>query len=347
MYRLENPDWLWALAALPVFAVLYLAYERWRKQKLRKAMDAHLVEHLIPLMPKHKLMTKFLLFSAAFFFLVIGLANPQIGSKLEEVKREGIDLIIAIDLSNSMLAEDLSPNRLDRAKMAVIQLMDQLHSDRIGLVVFGGTAYTQIPLTTDYSAAKMMLKTLSTDDIPTQGTAIGAAINQAVKGFDSQSKAGKAVVVITDGENHEDDAESAARAAAEQDIKVFTVGMGSVSGQPIPLYKNGRRLGYRKDREGNSIVTRLNEPMLQQIAAAGNGTYIHATNADAGLDRVFEELNSLETAEYGTKSFTDYEDRFQYFVATGLLLLLIEFFVSDKRNQWLKDLKLFEAKSKL
>ncbi|MGY8953655.1 MAG: VWA domain-containing protein, partial [Flavobacteriales bacterium] len=283
----------------------------------------------------------------AFACLIISLANPQIGSKLQEVKREGVDIIVALDLSNSMLAEDFSPNRLEKSKRSISKLVDRLHADRIGIVVFAGEAYVQLPLTSDYAAAKLFLRSVSTDIMPTQGTAIGEAIGLSAKSFDEQSKAGKAIIIITDGENHEGDATAAASAAAEKNIKVFTVGMGSSKGVPIPVYRGGQRVDYRKDRDGNSIVTRLNEDMLKEIAAAGSGKYIRASNAGTGLDIIMDELDNMEKAEYGTKMFSDYEDRFQYPLALGLLLLIIEFFISEKRNRWLMDMNLFEAKSKI
>ncbi|MCB0480364.1 MAG: VWA domain-containing protein [Flavobacteriales bacterium] len=338
---------LYLLVLIPIFALVYVYHMRWRKKSLHLFADSSLVDHTIPLFPKHKPLAKFFLFGIAFIFIILGLANPQIGSKLEEVKREGIDLMLAIDLSNSMLAEDLTPNRLEKSKRAISKLIDRLHSDRIGIVVFGGDAYTQLPLTTDYAAAKLFLSTISTDIIPTQGTNIAAAIEQSLKGFDEQSKAGKAIVIITDGENHEDDAVKAAENAAEEGITVHTVGMGSSQGVPIPIYRNGQRIGYRKDKEGNSVVTKLNEVMLQELAVAGKGLYVRATNSDAGLDLIMDELETLETAEYGSKVFTDYEDRFQYFVGFGIFLLILEFLISEKRNRWLKALKLFENKSNI
>lgn len=347
MYRFENIEVLYALLALPVFFVLFILYQKWRKEKLKNFVDSNLSDSIIPLYSKNKLLTKFILFSIAFTMFVLALANPQIGSKLKEVKREGVDVIVALDLSNSMLAEDFSPNRLEKAKRSISKLVDRLKSDRIGIVVFGGEAYTQLPLTSDYAAAKLFLNTVSTDIIPTQGTAIGAAIELGTESFDEQSKAGKAIIVITDGENHEDNAMSAATIAAENDIKVFTVGMGSTKGVPIPIYRGGQRIDYRKDREGNSIVTRLNEEMLQEIAAAGQGMYIRATNSGTGLDIIMDELNSMEKSEYGTKIFSDYEDRFQYPLALGLLLLIFEFMISERKSPWLKKLNLFDDSQKI
>jgi Ca-activated chloride channel family protein len=347
MYRLERPEMLYLLAILPVVWILYFLYMAWKKKKLKLFSDLELTDNTIPLYTTNKLMIKTILLSMVFSFLVMALANPQIGSKLQEVKREGVDVMIALDLSNSMLAEDFSPNRLEKSKRAISKLVDRLKSDRIGIVVFGGEAYTQLPLTSDYAAAKLFLRTVNTDIIPTQGTAIGTAIELCEESFDKQSKAGKAIIIITDGENHEDDATGAASNATEQDIKVFTVGMGSTQGVPIPVYQGGRRTGYRKDKDGNSIVTRLNEEMLQEIAAAGNGMYIRASNSGSGLDIIMDELESMEKSEYGTKIFTDYEDRFQYPLGVALFFLLIELLIYNRKSQWIRDLKLFESGNKI
>ncbi len=347
MYRLENPEILYALAGIPVIWTVFFLYRSWRLKKLREFSDLSLIDNNIPMKATYKLFVKTTLFSLAYLFFVVGLANPQIGSKLEEVKREGIDIMIALDLSNSMLAEDLKPNRLEKSKRAISKLVDRLHSDRIGIVVFGGEAYTQLPLTSDLAAAKLFLRTVSTDIIPTQGTNIGAAIKRCIKSFDEKSAAGKAIIIITDGENHQEDAVEEAKNAADADIQIFTVGMATTAGVPIPLYQNGRKLGYRKDKEGNSVVTRLNEQMLKELASEGNGYYIRATNSDAGLNQILDELEQLDKAEIGTQLFTDYEDRFQYFVAIGLFFLILEFFVTERKNKLISNLKLFEPKSKV
>lgn len=347
MYRLENPEILYALIGIPIIWVVFFIYRSWRLKKLVEFSDFALLDNNIPMKATYKLMLKTLLFSLAYLFFVLGLANPQIGSKLEEVKREGIDIMIALDLSNSMLAEDLKPNRLEKSKRAISKLVERLHSDRIGIVVFGGEAYTQLPLTSDLSAAKLFLRTVNTDIIPTQGTNIGAAIKRCVKSFDKNSAAGKAIIIITDGENHQEDAVKQAQLAAEEGIQIFTVGMATANGVPIPLYQNGRKMGYRKDKEGNSVVTRLNETMLKELAAEGNGYYIRATNSDAGLNQILDELEQLDKAEIGTQMFTDYEDRFQYFVAIGLFFLILEFFVTERKNKFISNLKLFEPKPKV
>ena len=280
----------------------------------------------------------------AFCSLVVGIANPQIGSKLQEVKREGVDIMIALDLSNSMKAEDLVPNRLERSKMAIQQFIDQLKSDRIGIIVFGGQAYVQLPITTDYAAAKLFLSTIDTDIIPTQGTAIGAAIELAMESFDMKSATAKSVIVITDGENHEDDAMQAATAAAEEGVTIHTIGVGSPQGAPIPVYRGRKQVDFRKDKEGNTIMTKLNEQMLKQIAANGNGIYVRASNSQSGLEYIMEEINKMEKVEFGTKVYTDYEDRFQFFVGFALLLLLLDVLLLERKNLWLNTSKLFEIK---
>lgn len=289
---------------------------------------------------------KFVLFSFAIISLLIGLANLQFGSKVEEVKREGIDLMIALDVSNSMLAEDLSPNRLERSKRAIYQLIQKLHNDRLGIIVFAGQAYVQLPITTDYSSAKLFLETIGTDIIPTQGTSIGAAINLAMESFDFENGTSKSIVVITDGENHEDDANEAASEAASKDITVHTIGMGSEKGGPIPIYKKGAQIDFRKDNQGNTVVTKLNESMLKEIAAAGNGSYVRASNANAGLSIIMEEIDKMEKKEFGSKSFKDYEDRFQIFLIIALFLIVIEYFISNRRTSKLDGVNLFETKNK-
>ncbi|MCF6342782.1 MAG: VWA domain-containing protein, partial [Bacteroidales bacterium] len=289
---------------------------------------------LMPQVSKGKPRFKFILVLLAFVLLVVGITDPQIGSKLEKVKREGIDLMLVLDVSNSMLAEDIKPNRLERSKMAISSLIDKLTGDRIGIIIFAGNAYKQLPLTTDYSAAKLFLSAVDTKIVPTQGTAIGEAINMATESF-GDTEHNKAIIVITDGENHEDDAIGAAENAAAQGIKVFTVGMGLPEGSPIPIYNSyGNRTGFKKDREGKTVVTRLNEDMLRQIAAAGNGAYARANNASTGLRKLFEEINQIDKKEIETRQFTDYEDRFQIYLALAFFLMVTELLIARRRARW-------------
>lgn len=341
MFRFENIEFLWGLLLIPLMVFVYLLVRNWRKKALSKYAEPHLLQALIPDLTRRKHLLKLLLFASAYLLLVVAIANPQIGSKLEEVKREGVDLMIALDVSNSMRAEDLSPNRLERSKRAIEKLIEQLHNDRIGLIVFAGQAFVQLPITSDYAAAKLFASTISTDIVPVQGTAIGAAINEAITALSKDDSKSKALIIMTDGENHEDDALEAAKKAAERGITVHTIGMGSVKGAPIPLYRNGVKTGFRTDNQGNTVISKLNPSMLQQLAQAGNGTYVRATNAQSGLEAVLGEINEMEKMEYESRIYTDYEDRFQPFLIGALILLIIEFFISSRRSKWIKKINLF------
>jgi len=341
MFRFENIDYLYGLLMIPLFILLFVLYRMWRKRALRRYGDIQVISRLMPEVSESRPVLKFIFLMIAYIFLIIGIANPQIGSKLEKVERKGADLMIALDVSNSMLAEDIRPNRLTRSTQAISKLVDNLQGDRIGIVVFAGKAYMQLPITTDYSAAKMFLSTISTGMVPSQGTAIAEAIEMAAGSF-RQDDRSKALIIITDGEDHEGDAIEAARTAAQQGVRLYTIGMGSPEGTPIPVYDaNGNQVGYKKDRQGQTIISRLNETMLQQIASAGDGIYIRATTSRDGLDRIFEEIDQLEKAEIETQMFSEYEDRFQYFLAIALLLLSAELLIPQKRSRWADKIKLF------
>ena len=343
MLKYEHIELLYLLAIIPVLVSLFILAMRWRKKALNNFGEYRLVKKLIPMASTYKVRLKFGLFLLAITAIIIGLANPQIGSKMEEVKREGVDLMIAVDLSNSMLSEDLQPSRLQRAKQAISRLIDRLQGDRIGLVVFAGDAYVQLPITTDYSAAKLFLSTINTNIISNQGTAIGKAIGISLNSFDFENTQNKAIVVITDGENHEDDAIEMADAAAEKGVFVHTIGMGSVKGGPIPIKNRyGQLKGYRKDKQGNTIISKLNEEMLQEIAQAGGGSYIRANSTQSGLNALFEEINKMEKKEIGSKIFTDYKDRFQIFIGLAILLLLLDLFILERKNKWSSKINLFE-----
>ena len=342
MFRFEHSIFLWGLVFIPLMMVIYYLLGRWRQQAMQRFAEAELMEQLMPNRSQFKRKFKFVAFVLAVFFLIVGIANPQIGTKVEEVKREGIDMMLALDVSNSMKAEDLSPNRLERAKRGIAQLIDQLKGDRMGMIVFAGQAYTQLPITADYSAAKLFLGSVDTDIVPTQGTAIGAAIELASRSFSEESEGSKVVIVITDGENHEDDAVSYAEEAAKKGIRIFTVGMGTPIGAPIPLIRNKKLIGHRKDGEGNTVISSLNENMLQEIALAGRGAYVRASNASSGLETVMEELRSMQTGEYESQLYTDYEDRFQFFLGAALFFLFVSILLSEKKSQWTRKINLFE-----
>lgn len=341
MFQLENTYFLYALTLIPVFIIIYWLYNRWRKKALVAYGDISIIQQLIPDVSNAKRMGKFILYMLAFALLIIGIVNPQVGTKLEEVKRKGADLMICLDVSNSMKAEDFQPNRLGKAKQAISKLVDKLEGDRIGIIVFGGVAYVQLPITTDYSAAKLFLESINTDMIPTQGTAIGAAIDLAIESFGKDEGKNKAIVIITDGENHEDDAIKAAENAAEKNIAIHTIGMGSADGAPIPVYKNNVRESFRKDNEGNTVITKLDEQTLMEISGAGNGIYVRASNSDTGLNKVLDAISKLEKKQFESKMYSDYEDRFQWFVAAALMLLLIELFLTERKSKIYQRLNLF------
>lgn len=340
MIRFAHPEYLYLLVVVPLFIIFYLIYKGWKKRALQRFGDQEVITQLMPNQSKTKGLLKLILLITGVTFLIIGILDPQVGSKLEKVKREGIDLYLVLDVSNSMLAEDIKPNRLERAKLAISNLIDKLQGDRIGIIIFAGNAYKQLPLTTDYSAARLFLSVVDTKIVPTQGTAIGEAIDMATLSF-GETEHNKAIVIITDGENHEDDAVGAAKAANELGIKVFTIGMGLPDGAPIPLFNNGNQVGFKKDREGKTVITKLNEDMLRQISAAGGGSYARANNATTGLSRVFEDINSMDKKEIETRQFTNYEDRFQLFLGIAFILILIELLIADRRASWAKKLDFF------
>lgn len=344
MIRYEHSEFFWALLLLPIMAMLFFYFLSWRKNALRSFGDSHIISRLLPAVSTSKLVWKFMLTQLAFVFLILALVNPQIGTKLEEVKRKGSEIVICLDVSNSMLAQDLHPNRLQMAKRALAQLVDKLKGDKIGIVVFAGKAYVQLPVTIDYSAAKMFINSIGTHVVPVQGTAIGSAIELAMESFNFDSPSGKAIIVISDGENHEDNAVEAAAKAAKENVQVHTIGFGSPSGAPIPFFKNGVQAGFRTDKEGNTVVSRLDEDMLRQIAAAGNGMFIRASNANSGLPDILQAIQELEKAELSTSLYTDYEDRYQFFLAVALFFFLLELFLSNRKRMPLFSLNIFERK---
>ena len=343
MLRYDNIDFLYFLLLIPLIAIGLYFYNRWQKKSIEKFGDENLVTELMQNHSKARKNIKNTLFIFSIAFLIIGISNPQIGTKMEEVKREGVDLMIAIDLSHSMMAQDIKPNRLERAKQAISRLIDKLEGDRIGLVVFAGEAYVQLPITTDYSAAKLFLSTVNTSIIPTQGTKIGNAIDLCIKSFDQENNQNKAIIIITDGENHDEEAISSAKIAQEQNIYIHTLGMGLTKGGPIPIYnKYGSTSEFRKDREGNIIITKLNETILKEIAQAGMGTYIRANNSKSGLSVLFDEINKMEKKEIGTMIFTNYKDRFQIFIGISLILLILNLIILQRKNNWKTNINLVE-----
>ncbi len=340
--RIGKPELWYLFLAGPLMLVLFWYSMSLKNKRLLKFSDAGLLHTLVTDLSNVNTAIKYLLYRLAIAFLVIALINPRMGSKMAEAKVKGIDIIVALDVSNSMMAEDLTPNRLVRAKRAMSKMLEELHGDRVGIIVFAGQAFVQLPITNDYGAGKLFLSTIDTDIVPVQGTDIGAAIGLAMESFNEESPAQKAIVVLTDGENHEADAVVAAQEAAEKGIRVFTIGMGSPEGTPIPQYRGKTRTGFKKDNDGNIVVTKLNESMLREVAKAGNGAYVRASNAEVGLEPLLAELNQIEKTEMGTVAYAEYEDRFQIFLALALFCIVLEFLLFTTKGKLAKRVKLFE-----
>ncbi len=328
MLNFAQAQYLLLLLLIPVFFIVQAVILKLRRRRLRKFGDEALVSRLMPSYSNGKVWVRIVLFSIGFFFFVIGLSRPQIGAKLKEHETKGAEIMIVLDVSNSMLAEDYSPNRLERAKLAISRIVDKLRDDRIGLILFAGDSFVQLPITTDYVSAKMFLNSISTDSVPVQGTAIGDAINTAMRSFSVQSEKSRAIIVITDGENHEDDPIAAAEQAAELGVRVYTIGVGSPEGKPIPM--DGELL---KDKNGEIVVTRLDEKVLQDVAQAGNGVYVRAGNTEFGLNPIIDNIRKLEDERYSSVVFEEYDEQFMYFLGIALFFFVLEMLIGDRRSK--------------
>lgn len=324
---------LWLLLLVPVIPAVYALALRSRRRRIREFGDEKLVSELMPHYSRAKGWVRISIFTLAFAFFVVGLSRPQIGAKVSERQTKGAEIMICLDVSNSMLARDYSPDRLDRAKLAISSLVDKLREDRIGLIVFAGSSFVQLPITTDYVSAKMFLNSIDAGSVPVQGTAIGDAILTAAKSFSAQSEKSRVIILITDGENHEDDAVSAARQAAEAGIRIYTIGVGSAAGEPIPV--DGELL---KDKNGEIVVTRLDEETLRKVAKAGGGAYIHAGMDEFGLNPIIDEIRAMEGETFKSVVFEEFDEQFMYFFAMALLLFAVEALVGERKS----DRKLFK-----
>lgn len=328
MIYLAQPLYLLLILLIPLMFIAYWLMRRWRKRRIARFGDPDLVSSLAPLVPRRKGWLKLTLLSLALLFFAIGMARPQLGAILKEKQVKGAEIMVVLDVSNSMLAEDYSPNRLERAKLAISKLVDELQGDRIGLIIFAGESFVQLPVTSDYVSAKIFLNSITTESVPVQGTAMGDAIRTAIKSFTSESENSRAIILITDGENHEDDPVSAAKDAVDMGARVFCIGVGSPEGKPIPM--DG---GLLKDNDGNIVVTRLDEETLRDVASAGRGLYVRAGNTEFGLNPVIDEIRSLDAKDFQSVVFEEYDEQYMYFFAIALIFMLIEFMISDTRNR--------------
>jgi Ca-activated chloride channel family protein len=343
LFRFAHPDFLYLLLLLPVLVLLFIINEFRKKNALKRLGDSNLVNGLIPEMSRIRPMIKFILQLVAVLSGIIMLARPQFGSKIEDVKKQGVEVIIALDVSNSMLAEDIQPDRLTRAKQAISRLVDDLDNDKIGLIVFAGEAYIQIPITTDYISAKMFLSAINPNTVPKQGTAIGSAISLGAKSFSPGDGKSKAMIIITDGENHEDDPLKDAEDASKAGIVIHTIGIGSTNGVPIPMINNGKK-DYLKDIDGNIVVTKLDEDILKKIALSTNGNYVRANNSNIGLDEIYAQIKKMKKQDLESTMYTEYNDQFQIFTAIAIFFLIMDFIIMERKNRRLANIRLFKLK---
>ena len=342
MYQLEEKIWFWALAVIPVLILLYLILLYWKKRTQKRFSNVKALKRLSPNQSLFKSVLKLCIWCLAIACIAIALVNPKIGTKLETVKREGVDVVFAVDVSKSMLAEDVAPNRLEKAKQLVTQIINNLASDRIGIIAYAGKAFPQLPITTDYAAAKMFLQNMNTDMLSSQGTAINAAINLAKTYYDDEEQTNRVLIIISDGEDHSEQAAQVAEEAKEEGIRILTIGVGDVKGAPIPIKDSrGNILNYKKDQNGETVITKLDEETLKAIAEQANGVYINGRITSNVVDQIKEILNNMEKTEFEAKEFADFKSQFQWFLGFAILLLLIDIFLLERKTEWLKKLNLF------
>ncbi len=343
MFRFAHPDYLFLLLLIPLLIIAFIIYSRKKHRDLKRFGDPELLQELMPNASRIRPIIKFSILLVALILLIIGIARPQFGMKEQAVKRQGIEVMIALDISNSMLAEDVVPNRLSKAKQMVSRLIDQMPDDKIGMVVFAGDAFVQLPITADNVSAKMFLESISPNLIKTQGTAIGSAINMCVKAFGAESEASRAIILITDGENHEDDAVQQAKDAKDKGIQIYVVGIGKPEGAPIPVAGTAT---YHKDKQGNVVISHLNEDMCREIASAAKGIYVRADNSNNATKTISKELDQLAKSEIESQVFTEYNEQYQGFVAIALLLIVIDFFIFNRKNKRLSRINIFNLEQK-
>jgi Ca-activated chloride channel family protein len=337
MFRFAHPEYLYLLFILPVLIIFYIYIVKVRKRAIKKYGDSNIISVLMPEASVKRQRLKYFFLFIAITVVIFIMAGPQFGSKLETVKRQGIEVMVCLDVSNSMLAQDITPNRLEKAKQMLSRLTDDLNNDKLGLIVFAGDAFTQLPITADYISAKMFLSSINPSMVSTQGTAIGSAINLSMRSFTPDEKTSKAIIIITDGENHEGDAVKEANEAAGKGVKVNVVGIGLPKGSPIPVSNNN----YMKDNSGNVVITQLNETMCQEIAHAGQGLYVRADNTNSALKALQNEISKMSKSDVESKVYSEYDEQFPLLAWLALVLLVTEFLISERKNRLFRNIKLF------
>ena len=347
MYKLEEPIYFYALAIIPVMIVMFLLVLWWKKRTQKKFADLELLEQLAPNSSVFKSTLKLLILSLGIAFLVLALVNPKMGSKLKTVKREGVDIVFALDVSRSMLAEDIAPNRLEKAKQVISKIIDNLGSDRVGVIIYAGNSYPLLPITTDHAAANMFLQNASPDLVSSQGTAINEALELAKTYYNNDEQTNRFLVIISDGEDHQEETKQMAQNLSNYGVKVYTIGVGTEKGGPIPLRESGDLVGYKKDRKGETVITKRNAEVLQNIADIANGKYIDGNITENPVKEISSIMANAQKSEFETKQFSDYKDQFQWFLGIGVFFLLLDVFLFEKKTKWVKKVDLFnEEKTK-
>jgi Ca-activated chloride channel family protein len=347
MYKIEEPIYFYLLAIIPVMVMIFLMIFWWKKRTQRKFSDANLLERLAPNSSTFKSILKLIMLIIVIAFLVISLVNPKMGTKLKTVKREGVDVVFALDVSKSMLAEDIAPNRLEKAKQIISKIIDKLGSDRVGIIIYAGNSYPLLPITTDHAAANMFLQNANPDMVSSQGTDINGALELAKTYYNNDEQTNRFLIIISDGEDHQEETKEVAQSIANEGIKIYTVGIGSENGGPIPMRLNGSMIGYKKDNKGETVITKRKVEVLQGIADASDGKYIDGNVTEKPVKVIADIIANAEKNEFETKQFSDYKDQFQWFLALGLLFLIIDIFLFDKKTKWLRKVDLFnEEKTK-
>ena len=346
MIHIDEKLYFYAVLIIPFLLLIFLSLRVWKRKARKQFAEKSMLKRLAPDRSSFKPWIRFGLMSVILLMIIIALANPKIGTKLETVKREGVDIVFAIDVSKSMLAEDIKPDRLEKAKRVVSELINHLKGDRIGIVAYAGQAFPQLPLTTDYASAKMFLQSINTDMLSSQGTAIQDAIRLASSYYDDNQPTSRLLFIISDGEDHGMGASEIAQEATNKGIKIYTIGVGTPKGGPIPIKENGKVISYKKDRQGETVITQLNAQLLEEIAQNGGGVYLNGDNTKAVVDKVEEILKGVEKSEFETQKMVDYKDQFQWFLAVAIILLFLDVFITNRKTAWIQKLNLFNEKEK-
>ncbi len=345
LYKIEEPMYFYLLAVIPLMIVIHLLVFWWKKRKQKLFSNADLLKRLAPSYSASKSAFKLIVFLIGISFLIVSLVNPKMGSKLKTVKREGVDIVFALDVSKSMLAEDIAPNRLEKSKQIISKIIDKLGSDRVGVIIYAGNSYPLLPITTDHAAANMFLQNANPDIVSSQGTAINEALELAKTYYNNDDQTNRFLIIISDGEDHQEETKQMALNLSNEGVKVYTIGVGTEKGGPIPIRLNGSMIGYKKDKKGETVITKRKPEVLEGIADAANGRYIDGNRTDNPVKIIEEIITNAQKSEFETKQFADYKDQFQWFVGLGLLFLVLDVFMLNKRTKWLQKIDLFnEAK---